>query len=57
MIHQEMLVVPELTVAQNLFLGRETNGSMWRWVDDRQLNRQAAELLAQLGVDIQPDTK
>ena len=57
MIHQEVLVVPELTVAQNLFLGRETNGGMWRWVDDRRLNRQASELLAQLGVDIQPDAQ
>ena len=57
MIHQEVLVVPELTVAQNLFLGRETSGGMWRWVNDRRLNRQASELLAQLGVDIQPDTQ
>ena len=57
MIHQEVLNVPELTVAQNLFLGRETTGGLWRWLDDGRLNKQADELLAQLGVAIQADTK
>ncbi|GAB3791845.1 sugar ABC transporter ATP-binding protein [Spirosoma humi] len=54
MIHQEILVVPELTVAQNIFLGRETNRSLFGWLDDRKLTRQAGELLNQLGVDIAP---
>lgn len=31
MIHQEISVVPELTVAQNIFLGRETA----RWLNDK----------------------
>jgi inositol transport system ATP-binding protein len=57
MIHQEVLNVPELTVAQNIFLGRETKGGLWRWLDDGRLNKQAGELLAQLGVDIPANTK
>lgn len=55
MIHQELLTVPELTVAQNIFLGREPK--RWGFVDERQLNRQADELLRQLGVDLQPDAR
>ncbi|WP_020601645.1 sugar ABC transporter ATP-binding protein [Spirosoma spitsbergense] len=57
MIHQEMLNVPELTVAQNIFLGRETAGGLFRWLDDSNRNKQAAELLAHMGVSIPPDTK
>lgn len=53
MIHQEMLTIPALTVAQNLFLGREPR--RWGWLDDRSLNRQAAQLLGRMGVDIRPD--
>ena len=57
MIHQEMLNVPELTVAQNIFLGRETTGGLFRWLDDGNRNIQAAELLAHLGVSIPPEAK
>ena len=56
MIHQEMLLVPELTVAQNIFLGRETTGSLFGWLSDRLLNRQAGELLTRMGMAIRPDT-
>ena len=57
MIHQEMLNVPELTVAQNIFLGRETTGGLFRWLDDSGCNKQAAALLAHLGVSIPPDAR
>ncbi|QRR02109.1 sugar ABC transporter ATP-binding protein [Dyadobacter sandarakinus] len=61
MIHQEMLIVPGLTVAQNIFLGREkefTVGKMFRsWLDDAAMNRQAAQLLDQMGVAIAADAK
>ena len=57
MIHQEMLNVPELTVAQNIFLGRETTGGLFAWLDDRNRNKQAGELLARMGVSILPNAK
>lgn len=59
MIHQEMLVVPELTVAQNLFLGREKEvlGKGSLWLNDQLLIRKAAELLQKMGLDIAPDRK
>ncbi|QMW00778.1 sugar ABC transporter ATP-binding protein [Spirosoma foliorum] len=57
MIHQEMLVVPELTVAQNIFLGREAKGKLFSWLNDRTITEQAGQLLRQMGVNIRPDTQ
>lgn len=49
-IHQEIVLVPYLTVAQNLFLGREIvkNGV----VDRKETNRRAEEMISSLGVNI-----
>ena len=55
MIHQEILVVPELTVAQNIFLGRETNYR--NWLNDTAINQKAQELLDLIGVKINAQTK
>lgn len=55
MIHQEILVVPELTVAQNIFLGREINYR--NWLNDKVTNQKAQELLDLIGVDINAQTK
>lgn len=57
MIHQEMLIVPELTVAQNIFLGRESTAWLPNWLDDRSIDRQAEALLQQMGVAIRARTK
>ena len=54
MIHQELQQVPELTVAQNMFLGRSlTRGGLF--VDRAMQERQAAAALARLDPAIQPD--
>lgn len=52
MIHQEILMVPELTVAQNIFLGRETTRFMPGWLDDQTIYRKANEILTQMGVSL-----
>ena len=57
MIHQELLVVPELTVAQNIYLGREKQIQNIRWLNDNRLNESAGKLLNQLGLDIRPNAK
>lgn len=57
MIHQELLVVPELTVAENLFLGKEITGFLGKWVDNAAINRKAAEWLARVGLAVSPQTK
>jgi ribose transport system ATP-binding protein len=53
-IHQELNLVPGLTVAENIFLGREPRrgGCL---VKRRQMERDAAALLAALDLRVQPD--
>lgn len=50
MIHQELTVMPELTVAENLFLGRQLT-NRWKFIDWKRMNALAEEELAQLGFD------
>ncbi|GGM97957.1 monosaccharide-transporting ATPase [Dyadobacter beijingensis] len=62
MIHQEILIIPELTVAQNIFLGREKelsgkSGWLSGWLNDSVINQRAAALLDRMGVNIAPDAK
>lgn len=52
LVHQEILLAADLTVAENLFLGRElTRGPM---VDDREMNRRTAQVLASIGAHCRP---
>lgn len=55
-IHQELNLVPELSVADNIFLGREPliGGVL---IDRRRMVKAAERLLARLGVTIAPDTR
>ncbi|MDH7561000.1 MAG: sugar ABC transporter ATP-binding protein [bacterium] len=52
-IYQELTLVPELTVAQNIFLGREPLRRSGI-VNKGRMERMAAELLAQLHIAIPP---
>lgn len=52
LVHQEILLAPDLTVAQNLYLGREIGG--WLGVDDRRMNARTAEILASIGAHCSP---
>lgn len=53
-IHQEICLVPYMTVAENFFLGRETNKekSLFKSVNDQTMNQEAQQILNQLGLDI-----
>ena len=53
MVFQEFSLVPTLTVAQNVFLTREPRGK-GGLLDDRAAERRTAEILVQLGVDLDP---
>ncbi|WP_255952778.1 ATP-binding cassette domain-containing protein [Streptomyces odontomachi] len=53
MIHQELNLVPELSVAENVFLGREPTTARGT-VHRRQMEARTAELLAGLGLDVPP---
>ena len=52
-IHQELVLVPQMTVAENIFLGREP--MIKGVVDFRKMNRQASELLSSFDLDISPE--
>ena len=56
-IHQELNLMKDLTVAENIFIGREPKGTMNLLVNDKQLNKQTAELLNKLNLDLDPKTK
>ncbi len=56
MVHQELSVVPDLTVAENVFLGHQPvmAGGLIDW---RKMNRTARTQIASLGLDIDPTTR
>ena len=52
-IHQELNLMPDLTVAQNIHIGREPRIA-GIFLSDRALNRSARELLDRLGLPLEP---
>ncbi len=54
LIHQEFNLAEDLTVAQNIFLGRELGRAL---LDERAMNAAAAEALGRLGVRLDPRTR
>ncbi|MEK4426898.1 sugar ABC transporter ATP-binding protein [Solibacillus sp. FSL K6-1523] len=56
-IHQELNLMKDLTVAENIFIGREPKGAFNLLVDDKKLNNQAKELFEKLNIDLDPKTK
>jgi len=52
-IHQELSLCKSLTVAENLFLGREPV-SVPGWIDYRKLRQSCEELLGSLGIVMEP---
>jgi ribose transport system ATP-binding protein len=56
-IYQEMNLIPELTVAQNILLGREPRRGGGLFLDAEAARRQSRELLASLEQTIDPDAQ
>jgi ribose transport system ATP-binding protein len=52
LVHQEILLAPDLTVAQNVYLGRELHKGVV--MDDRAMNEGARLAIRGLGADIEP---
>ncbi len=55
-IHQELQLMNHLTVAQNIFIGREPRRAFGLLLDEDKLNRQAAALLEHMGLRLDPRT-
>jgi len=56
MIHQELHLMPPMTVAENIWLGREPLTRLG-FIDHRALARRTAELLEELGIAIDPEQR
>jgi ribose transport system ATP-binding protein len=56
-IHQELNLMPDLTVAQNIFIGREERRKGRMFLDESRLNKAAKELLAELELVLDPKQK
>lgn len=61
-VYQDLALAPAMSIAENLFLGRELRrgglaGSVLRWLDRPRMQREAAEALAALGVNIRAITQ
>ncbi len=54
-IHQELALIPELSITENLFLGNEIGGKFG--IDWKKARQEAVELLARVGLDEDPDTQ
>lgn len=56
-IHQELNLMNHLTVAQNIFIGREPKGRFPLFLDERAMGENARELLGTFHLDLDPATK
>ena len=54
MVHQESLLAPHLSVAENIFLGREESAG-FGFVRRRRMTERAAQLIAEHGFPLQAD--
>lgn len=54
-VHQELNMMNDLTVAQNLFIGRETMKGIF--IDDKQMVQEAEDIFKVLNIDIDPTVK
>jgi len=52
-IHQELALIGELSIAENIFLGNENSGALG--IDWDTTRERAAELLARVGLEVHPD--
>ena len=57
MIHQELNLMPHLTVAQNVFIGREPRRGTRFWLDEGALNAQTEQLFQSMHLNLDPRTK
>jgi inositol transport system ATP-binding protein len=56
MIHQELNLMPSMTVAENIWIGREPLTRLG-FIDHRRLRRRTVELLAELNIDVDADSR
>ncbi len=56
-VYQELNLVPEMTVAENIFLGREPREKLGLFVDSRSMEKETARIIAGMGLHGAPRTR
>lgn len=56
-IHQELNLMKDLTIGENIYIGREPRGIFNFFIKDRKLNQMATELFEKLSLDLNSKTK
>lgn len=54
-IHQELNIIPHLTVTENMFLGKELTVGKLGIIKHKEMKRKTKEYLNRLGIDIDPE--
>ncbi len=54
-IHQELNLMPHLTAAQNIFIGREPRAKVPFVVDDKSTNQETERLFEMLSLELDPN--
>ncbi|WP_054023176.1 sugar ABC transporter ATP-binding protein [Bacillus sp. FJAT-28004] len=54
-IHQELNIIPKLSVSENMFIGRQLTYGKTGIVRDKEMKRKTREYLQRLGVELDPD--
>lgn len=54
-IHQELNIIPKLTVAENMFLGRQLVYGRTGILRDKEMKKKTREYMQRLGVELDPD--
>lgn len=54
-IHQELNLAPDLTVAQNIYIGREPRRGLRLFLNERELKRKVERLFERLNMELDPD--
>ncbi|MFB9761498.1 sugar ABC transporter ATP-binding protein [Ectobacillus funiculus] len=57
MIHQELSPVPDMTIAENIYLGREPMYGKTGWVNKKKMIEDTEKLFQSLQIDLNPRTK
>jgi ABC-type sugar transport system ATPase subunit len=56
-MHQEPVLISNLSIAENMFLGQEITRVPFRWVDKVKQNKECERILKQLNLEWNPRTK
>jgi ribose transport system ATP-binding protein len=56
-IHQELNIIPSLTVFENMFLGKELTVGRFGFTKDKEMKQKTKEYLNRLGIDLDPNVE